>query len=143
VAPNFAAVSPGEKLPPLSVKGKFKLAKEDSFDDTSFVWTGILAAQSMGLRTYPEFGDGAASYGRYYWRGFVDGVSGTYFTEAIVPVLTHEDPRYFTLGHGNFFKRFGYALSRVVLTKTDSKGTSFNISEVGGNALEATLANLY
>jgi hypothetical protein len=26
-------------------------------------------------------------------------------TEAIVPALTHEDPRYYTLGHGGFLKR--------------------------------------
>ena len=70
-------------------------------------------------------------------------MSGTFFTEAIVPVITHEDPRYFTLGHGGFFRRLAFALSRTVVTKTDSGGLSFNISEVGGNAMEAGLANLY
>ena len=34
----------------------------------------------------------ATGYGRYYWRAFLDGVSGTYFTEAIVPVILREDP---------------------------------------------------
>jgi hypothetical protein len=102
-----------------------------------------MAAQSMALKTQPEFGHGAAAYGRYYWHGFLDGVSGTYFTEAIVPVITHEDPRYYTLGHGGFFRRLAYALSRTVVTKTDSGGRSFNVSEVGGNAMEAGLANLY
>lgn len=143
VVPNFAAVSAGIQLPPLTVKGKFKLASEDSFDYSSFVWTGILAAQTMALNSYPEFGHGAAAYGRYYWHGFVDGVSGTYFTEAIVPVITHEDPRYYTLGHGGFFRRLGYALWCTVVTKTDSGGKSFNASEVVGNAMEAGLANLY
>lgn len=143
VAPNFAAVSSDTQLPPLTRKAKFKLASQDSFDYTGFVWTGILAAQSYAMDQYPEFGDGAAAYGRYYWRGLIDGTSGTYFTEAIIPALTHEDPRYYTLGHGGFFRRFGYALSRVVLTKTDSGGTSFNLSEVGGNALEAGLSNAY
>jgi hypothetical protein len=143
VAPNFAAVSSDTQLPPLTTKAKFKLASQDSFDYTGFVWTGILAAQSYAMDQYPEFGHGAMAYGRYYWRGLIDGTSGTYFTEAIVPVLTHEDPRYYTLGHGGFFRRFGYALSRAVVTKTDSGGTSFNFSEVGGNALEAGLSNAY
>lgn len=83
VVPNFAAVTANSQLPPLTVKGKFKLASEDSFDYSSFIWTGMLAAQSMALKTYPEFGHGTAAYGRYYWHGFVDGVSGTYLTEAI------------------------------------------------------------
>ena len=143
VVPNFAAVSANTQLPPLSAKGKFWLATEDSFDYSSFVWTGILAGQEFGLKNYPEFGQGMAGYGRYYWHTFVDGVSGTFFTEAIVPWATREDPRYYTLGHGGFFRRTGYALSRVVLTKTDSEGTSFNWSEVVGNAFEAGLSNAY
>jgi hypothetical protein len=143
VVPNFAAVSSNTQLPPLSVKGKFWLATEDTFDYSSFVWTGILSGQEFGSRTYPEFGQGMAGYGRYYYHIFIDGVSGSYFTEAIVPSLTHEDPRYYTLGHGGFFRRTAYALSRVVITKTDSEHDSFNWSEVGGNLLEAGLSNAY
>ena len=143
VVPNFAAVSAYKQLPPLSVGGKFHLATQDSFDYSSFVWTGILAAQAYGLDSYPEFGRGFEAYGRYYWRGFLDGVSGTYFTEAIVPVITHQDPRYYTMESGGFGRRLVYALERVVVTKKDSGGETFNWSEVGGNALEAGLANAY
>ena len=143
VVPNFAAVSANTQLPPLSAKGKFWLATEDSFDYSSFVWNGILAGQEFGLNNDPEFGQGMAGYGRYYWHTFVDGVSGTFFTEAIVPWVTREDPRYYTMGHGGFFRRTGYALSRVVLTKTDSEGRSFNWSEIVGNAFEAGLSNAY
>lgn len=143
VVPNFAAVSAYKQLPPLSVGGKFRLATSDSFDYSSFVWTGVLAAQSYGLDSYPELGTGMAGYGRYYWRAFADGVSGTYFTEAIVPAITHQDPRYYTMESGSFFHRVGYALSRVVVTKKDSGGTAFNFSEVVGNAFEAGLSNAY
>jgi hypothetical protein len=143
VIPNFAAVSADTELPPLTVRGKFILATKDSVDYSSFIWAGMQAGQSMALRSYPELGHGAAGYRRYYWRAFVDQASGSYFTEAIVPAVTHEDPRYYTLGHGGFFRRAGYALSRVVLTKTDSGGTSFNFSEVLGNGMEAGLANFY
>jgi hypothetical protein len=143
VVPNFAAVSANTQLPPLSTRDKFVLAWHDSFDYSSFVWTGVIAAQSLGLDSDPELGGGIAGYGRYYWRAFVDQVSGTYFTEAIIPALTREDPRYYTMGHGGFFRRTGYALSRVVLTKTDSGSTTFNWSEVGGNALEAGLSTAY
>jgi len=143
VVPNFGAVNANTQLPPMSTREKFTLARNDSFDYSAFVWTGILAFQSYELNSDPELGSGIAGYGRYYWRGFVDGVSGTYFTEAIIPALTHEDPRYFTLGQGGFFRRTGYALSRTFITRTDSGGRSFNWSEVGGSALEAGLANAY
>ena len=143
VVPNFAAVSANAQLPPLSARDKFNLALHDSFDYSSFTWTAIIAAQSLALNSDPEFGHGPAAYGRYYWRAFVDGLSGTYFTEAVVPAMTHEDPRYYTMGSGGFFRRTEYAVSRTFLTKTDSGGTSFNWSEVGGNALEAGLSNAY
>lgn len=143
VVPNFAAVSANAQLPPLSTKGKFNLAFHDSFDYSSFTWTAIIAAQSLALNSDPELGHGAAAYGRYYWRSFVDGTSGTYFTEAIVPTITHEDPRYYTLGRGGFIRRTAYALSRTFLTKTDSGHLTFNWSEVAGNGLEAGLSNAY
>ena len=143
VVPNFAAVSANIELPPLPPHGKMVLAMHDSFDYSSFVWTGIIAAQSLGLNSDPELGQGGVAYLRYYWRAFADGVSGTYFTEAFIPIISHEDPRYYTLGQGGFLRRIGYSLSRTVLTKTDSGSTGFNWSEVGGNACEAALSNLY
>ncbi len=115
----------------------------DSVDYSSFVLVGILSANSLRTNSYPELGSGAAGFGQYYWRAFTDQVSGTFFTEAIVPMLTHEDPRYYTLGKNGFLSRTGYALSRVVVTKNDAGGSEFNISEIGGNALEAGVANLY
>ncbi len=143
IIPNFAAVSADTELPPLTASGKFWLATQDSVDYSSFVWAGMQAGQSMALNSYPELGHGVAGYSRYYWRAFADQASGAYFTEAIVPALTHEDPRYYTLGHGGFLRRARYAFSQVVLTKTDSGGTSFNFSEILGNGMEAGLANLY
>lgn len=143
VVPNFTAVSADSELPPLTTAGKFMLATRDSVDYSNFTWTAILAGQAMATRSVPEFGMGMKGYGTYYWHLFVDGVSGNFFTEAILPTITHEDPRYYTLGHGNVFHRMGYALSRTIFTKTDSGGRSFNWSMVGGNAFEAGLSNAY
>jgi hypothetical protein len=143
VVPNFTAVSANTQPPPLSAREKFVLAMHDSVDYSSFVWAGMLAAQNMALNSEPELHHGLAGYGRYYWRAFADQASGAFFTEALVPAVTREDPRYYTLGHGKFFRRTGYALSQVVLTKTDSGGRSFNVSEILGNGMEAGLANAY
>jgi hypothetical protein len=144
VIPNFGAVDSNTQLPPFSTREKFVLASKDSVTDySSYTWAGILAGQAMLLNSDPELGRGIKGYGRYYWRTFVDGVSGTFFTEAIVPSVTHEDPRYYTMGQGGFFHRMGYAISRTFVTKTDSGGSSFNWSEVAGNGLEAGLSNAY
>jgi hypothetical protein len=143
IFPNYRAVSANTQLPPLSLKEKFWLATQDSFDYSSFISAGIVAGISQANKSYPEFGQGAKGYGRYYWHAMSDQAVGNYLTEAIVPVVTHEDPRYYTLGHGGFFKRSGYAVSRLFITRTDASGRTFNFSEIVGNGAGAGISDTY
>jgi hypothetical protein len=145
VIPNYRAVSANTQLPPLSPKGKLRLATQDSFDYSSFLMAGIVAGWSQARDSTPAFQHGAAAYGRYYWHSFADQTLGNYLTEAILPIATRQDPRYYTLGsgNGNFGHRTLYALSRIVVARTDSGGRTFNFSEVAGNGAGAAISNLY
>jgi hypothetical protein len=64
-------------------------------------------------------------------------------TEYIFPIVTREDPRYYTLGRGGFFKRTGYSISRLFVTRTESGGLTPNFSEIVGNGSAAGISNLY
>lgn len=143
IVPNFRAVSTDEKLPPQSVKDKFMDATEDSFDYSSIFIPGFLAGYSMATKQYPEFHQGAAGYARYFWHSAVDQTSENYLVEFVVPVIAHEDTRYYTLGRGGFFERAGYALSRAVVTRSDSGRETFNFGEVVGAGASAGLSSLY
>jgi hypothetical protein len=77
VVPNFSAVSADTQLSPLLAKEKFRLAMQDTVDYSSFAWAGILSLQSWATNSNPKLGHGIAGYGRYYWRTFADGLSGT------------------------------------------------------------------
>jgi hypothetical protein len=143
IIPNFRAVSTDVKLPPQSVKDKFVTATEDSFDYSSVFIPAVLAGYDLAIRATPEFHEGAAGYGRYFWHSAVDQTSENYMVEFVVPSLTHEDTRYYTLGRGGFFKRAGYALSRAVITRSDSGTETFNLSEVVGAGASSGLSNLY
>jgi hypothetical protein len=143
IIPNYRAVSVDAQLPPLSVKDKFWLATQDSFDYSNFIFVGLLAGVAQAGNSEPQFHQGAAGYGRYYWHIFVDTTVGNYMTEAIGPTLTKEDPRYFTLGKGGLFKRTGYAVSRLFITRTDSGHETFNLSEIVGNGAAAGIGNAY
>lgn len=143
IIPNYRSVSADTRLPALSTKSKFGLAGQDTFDYGSFLLAGLLAGIAEDRHSVSEFGQGAAGFGRYYWHFLADETVGNYFTEAIVPALTHEDPRYYTQGHGGIARRTGYALSRLVITKTDSGHASFNFSEIAGNGLASVVSNLY
>ena len=143
IIPNFRAVSADVKLPPQSIKEKFITASQDSFDYSSLLLPAVIAGYSQATNATPEFHQGAAGYGRYFWHSFVDQDSENYFVEFIVPVLTREDTRYYTMGKGGFVKRTEYSLTRAVITRNDEGKEVFNASEVIGAGAAAGISNLY
>ena len=143
ILPNFRAVNAGVKLPPQSVKEKFKTSALDSFDYSSFIFAGIQAGIAQATNAYPAFRQGAAGYGRYYWHTFADQTDENLWVEGILPVVLHQDSRYYTLGHGGFIKRGFYAVSRTVITRTDSGRETFNASEVLGAGASAGISSAY
>lgn len=143
IVPNYRAVSANTYLPPLSFKGELWLATQDSFDYSNFIFVAGLAGVDMAGNSEPAFGHGAEGYGKYYWHVFADTGIENYMAEAFVPYVTREDPRYYTMGKGGFFKRSGYALSRLLITRTNSGGNTFNFSEVVGAGGAAGISNFY
>lgn len=143
IIPNFRSVSVDEHLPPQSVRAKFKETTEDSFDYSDFIFVGVLAGVSQAENSSPEFQQGAAGFGRYYWHTLADQVDENYQVEFVLPVLLHQDARYYTLGRGGLLKRSAYALSRIFITRTDSRGESFNASEIIGAGGASGISDLY
>lgn len=144
IFPNFRAVSANEHLPPQSVRDKFVTASQDSFDYSAFVLPALLAGEQDATRATPEFGHGGVAYGRYLWHTFADQTDENMMVEFIVPSVTREDTRYYTLGPGhNAAKRWCYALSRAVVTRNDAGNNTFNASEVLGAGAAAGISNLY
>lgn len=143
IVPNYRSVTANTYLPPQNFKDKFWLATQDSFDYSSFIYVGILTGITMSQKSEPSFGQGASGYGLYYAHNFADNAIENYLVEAIVPAATKEDPRYYTLGHGGFFKRSGYALSRMLITRKDSGGPTVNVSEIVGAGAAAGISNAY
>jgi hypothetical protein len=143
IVPNFRAVSADTYLPPLSFKSELGLASQDSFDYSNVIFVAGLSGINMAEKSEPTFGQGAEGYGKYYWHCFADVGIENYMAEAIVPVLTKEDPRYYTLYHGGFLKRAGYAVSRLFITRTNSGNNTFNFSEIVGAGGAAGISNFY
>jgi hypothetical protein len=143
IIPNFRAVNADTILPPQTLKEKFITTTQDSFDYSSAVIPIVLAGYNMARKSTPEFHQGAAGYGRYLWHSALDQTTENYFVEFAVPVLTHEDSRYYTLGRGGLFKRSGYAVSRAVVTRSDAGKKVFNVSELAGAGASASLSNAY
>jgi hypothetical protein len=143
ILPNFRSVSADTKVPPQSTKEKCKTGFQDSFDYSSFIFVGIQAGIAQATDSYPAFRQGAAGYGRYYWHTFADQADENLWVECIIPSARHEDSRYYTLGHGGLLKRTGYAVSRAVITRSDSGNATFNAGEIVGAGASAGISSTY
>ncbi len=143
IFPNFRAVNSDQKLPPQTVKEKFKTAALDSVDYSSFIFVGIQAGIAQASNSYPEFRQGAAGYGRYYWHTLADTIDENLWVEFILPAALRQDSRYYTKGHGGIPKRLVYSFSRIAITRADSGRETFNASEVFGSGASAGISTLY
>jgi len=143
VLPNYATVEGAKTITPISSKEKFKLVAEGAFDPYEFAIVGVVAAEDQASNNNPSWGQGLKGYGKRYGADFANQAVGNFMVGAVVPSIIHADPRYFQLGKGRFGHRFYYALSRIVVTRTDSGHAQFNYSEFVGNAAAAGLANVY
>ncbi len=143
IVPNFRAVSADTKLPPQTAKEKFASTFQQSFDYSDFIFVAALAGVDQADNATPEFHQGAAGYGRYYWHTFADQTDENFWVQAILPSVTHEDSRYYTLGHGNILYRAVYAFDRTLITRKDSGGETVNLSEIIGSGAASGISTAY
>lgn len=143
IMPNFSSVSADTKLPPQTAKEKFILAGKNSFDYSSFLIAAIQAGFAMNGKSYPEFHQGAAGYGRYYWHTLADTADENFWVSGLGPIMFRQDNRFYTLGHGSFGHRAFYAATRVLVTREDNGDRMFNFSEVIGSGASAGVSTLY
>lgn len=143
ILPNYRTADASLPYQPITSRQKLAIAGKDSFD-----WSlPVVAAGYAGLGQLtdqnPSFGQGAKGYANRFVRAYADQVMGNLLTEGAMPVLLHEDPRYFRRGEGKFWNRVGYAASRVLVTRTDSGGSRFNYSELIGNSTSVAISSAY
>ena len=143
VMPNYRAVSAGAIPPPPTPKQAFKIATQNSFDYSSFVFVGITSLLAEATDAHPQLGHSITGYGRYYWRGFVDKTDGNYLVIFALPTILHEDERYYAKGEGRILKRAAYAASRVLITPNYHGHNTFNSAEIFGRGIAQGISATY
>ena len=138
--PNFLTLENADQVPPLTTKQKFTVVTRSSFDYIQIPWYAFLAGVSQAENSEPGYGQGAAGYGKRFGSAAADGTIENYWTSAILPSVFKQDPRFFQLGKGGFWHRTFYAVSRIVVTRSDSGRGEFNVSEVFGSAIAASIS---
>ncbi|HWC95971.1 MAG TPA: hypothetical protein VG456_04460 [Candidatus Sulfopaludibacter sp.] len=143
VMPNNRTTENSLPFHKITPKQKMTIAFKDSFDWPVYPTAGLFAALYQLENQNPSFGQGMAGYAKRFATAYGDQMIGNMMTEGIVPVLSHEDPRYFRSGEGSKKTRLGYALSRILICRTDTGRNTFNLPEWGGNAIGTAISNAY
>lgn len=142
VVPAFTTVYNGHAAP-LDAREKFRLWVADTADPFDFAAAGVDAAVEQHSHEFPEYGYGFSGYSKRYGASFVDDADGTFFAEAVLPSLLHQDPRYFRLGTGSIAHRLGYTLLSAVRCRGDNFHWQPNVSLLGGNLIGGAISNGY
>lgn len=141
--PNYRAVSAGSIPPPPTSGEAFKIATENSFDYSGFVFAGVTSLLAEGTDSHPQLGKGVGGFWAYYWRGFLDKTDGDYFVDWAMPTVFHQDERYYAMGEGNIAKRGVYAATRIFITPNYHGRNSFNASEILGRGISQAISLTY
>ena len=140
---NHRTTDDAADLPKLTPKGKFAIAWDDATDRAIFFQTTVLSGIGQATNGNPSFGQGVAGYAKRFGTTYADFAIENAMTEGIFPTLLHQDPRYFRRREGSRRARLVYAVSRLLITRSDSGKSQFNFSEVGGAAASLAISNAY
>ena len=144
IMPNRLTVEdPMSHPPPLTAKQKFGAALGNTFDPVEFLIVGVVAATGQARNQPQEWGQGWNAYPKRYAASFADQADFNMMVEAVLPSLLKDDPRYYRMAQGGFFKRTGYAVTRILVTRTDSGHKTFNFPEIAGAGISSGISNAY
>jgi hypothetical protein len=143
VMPQFQVVMGGTVVP-LTPGEKMRLALHSAIDPF-YIGYAFVVGGGYGelVDSHPGFGWGPAGYFKRVGASYADNVNGAIIGNALLPIVLHQDPRYFRKGTGPIFKRFLYAAESTVVCHGDNGKNQPNVSNVLGNYISGAISNAY
>ncbi len=136
--PNIAA-----SVGPLSNKQKFELFADESVSPSRFLSSAAGAGISQARNSLDGYGQGMGGYGKRFGSSMATASANNFFGTFLISSLLDRDPRYFVTLHGGPGHRIGYALSRIVVARTDEGKNAANWAGMLGPLLAESLASSY
>jgi len=128
---------------PLTGRMKFHLAYKNLsspfFFGRTVAWAGVQQARDDPS----EWHQGAKGYSKRLGAGFADAAIGGLISNAVLPSLLHQDPRYFYQGSGTTKSRALHAMWAPIVCKGDNGKWQPNYSQMGGDLIGYSIATAY
>lgn len=139
--PNFYVVYEPNPVP-LDPKQKYELALKTLIDPVTIAFNGGVAGIQQATDTY-AWQQGADGYAKRFAAGYGTLLIGDLLTNAVLPVLLKQDPRYYYKGTGSIHARVLYAIANSIVCKGDNQRWQFNYSGVFGSLAASGISNAY
>jgi hypothetical protein len=139
--PNFYVVY-NPNPAPLNPKQKSELALRSLIDPVNLILNGVTAGVQQATHAY-AWQLGADGYAKRYSAAFGTFLTSTLLSNAVLPIVFHQDPRYYYKGTGSVRSRAGYAIANAVICKGDNGHWQVNYSGILGGLAASGISNVY
>jgi hypothetical protein len=130
---------------PLTARQKFDVFLHSTYSPRTFANVAMDEAldRAKGQHLNREYERGLRGVEQRYGVSLATNETDVFFQRFLFPTLLKQDPRYFRNPDLPFFQRALYAMSRVLITRTDSGGQTFNSSRILSVAASRAVSDLY
>lgn len=134
---------PDAVLPPLTTKQKYWIFWRRTFDESLPVESLVFAGASQAINYSPHYGQGWGPFAQRFGSYAGSIASSSLLTDAMLPAMLHQDPRYFRMGHGPVLKRLWYAIYSEAWSRNDDGSMGVNTSALLGFGMSTALTNAW
>jgi hypothetical protein len=128
---------------PMTWQQKGYLALHDLTDPANFGTILGISAITIGADSHSAYGPGLKGFGKIVGVSLLQDATAQFFSDFAIPVVVHQDPRYFRMPHAPLTKRIIYSISRTVISRSDSGRSIPNYGTLLSYPISAEIDNLY
>jgi hypothetical protein len=126
---------------PLTTSENFDLFARDMIHWGTHASIAFDSGLSFATKDRPFLGNGARGYFTRYGLSVADETNFTFFTGFLLPSLFREDPRYIPRDAGTVKQRLAYAVTRVLVARSDRGLPKFNFSKIVGTLFATSISS--
>ena len=142
--PGYETIQdPDTPVAPLRTRQKFEMAYRKTVDPSFLIESAMFAGYDQVANYGPEYGSGAGPFAQRFGYNAANLSSTFLFTDAVLPTLFHQDPRFFRKGRGSFGSRVWWALRSEAVAYNDQGRSVPNVSNMLGFGMSTALSNAY
>jgi hypothetical protein len=136
-------VDPGERVPKLTPANKMVFWLHEEIQPTSPLPALVSAEYGNLVDSDPKYGTNGEAFGKRFGAALARQASMRFFSDSLLPTLTHEDPRYYRQAEGSYGSRAWHATERMFIAQSDDGHHVFDVSDIFGRLLGSGLTMAY